>query len=310
MNSARILNFETRPLKFTERKMLLACFARVCNYFNNDYQYIGFGGLAFTDFKLFHRELNINELVSIEGGDYGVERIEFNSPLSLIKIHNKLSSSALTSIDLFKRTIVWLDYDRTIEDYMFDDITILFNKLPVGSIYIMTCNRKLVDEKTGKNYSAESFREKYGSLGPYDIEGTALATEGNNKIIRRMLLNQIQRVIKDRNLACDSKLEFKQLFNILYQENMGAKMLTFGGLIIDDSIEYEKIGLSEFDFINNDENTTVISIPNLTRRESELIERYLDKKDDLLAKKIISEEEFEAYVKIYKYIPHFHDIRI
>ena len=57
MKSATVLNYETRPCKFVERRMLLASIARIMGVLKLRYQYIGFGGLSFTDFKLFHKEL-------------------------------------------------------------------------------------------------------------------------------------------------------------------------------------------------------------------------------------------------------------
>ena len=62
MKSPTSLNYEIRPCKFVERKMLLSAFARIIPLFKQEYQYIGFGGLSFTDFKLFHRELHINRI--------------------------------------------------------------------------------------------------------------------------------------------------------------------------------------------------------------------------------------------------------
>ena len=67
MKSPTVLNYEIRPCKFAERRMLLASFARIIGVFKQQYQYVGFGGLSFTDFKLFHRELHINTMYSIEG---------------------------------------------------------------------------------------------------------------------------------------------------------------------------------------------------------------------------------------------------
>ena len=77
MNSPKKINYETRPFKFTERKMLLSTFIRLSNKYESPYQYIGFGGLTFTDFKLFHKELHIEKMHSIEGGDFSTERLSF-----------------------------------------------------------------------------------------------------------------------------------------------------------------------------------------------------------------------------------------
>ena len=86
MNSSKRLNYETRPAKFTERKMLLSSFLRICNLYGGNYQYIGLGGVSFTDFKLFHKELHINEMYSLEGGDFSKEKLQINLPFSFIKI--------------------------------------------------------------------------------------------------------------------------------------------------------------------------------------------------------------------------------
>ena len=79
MNSPLIINYELRPAKFTERKMLLAVLTRICAFYDSPYQYIGFGGLDYTDFKLFHKELYIDKMISIEGGrKISKERTVFN----------------------------------------------------------------------------------------------------------------------------------------------------------------------------------------------------------------------------------------
>lgn len=67
MKSPNILNYEIRPCKFVERRILLASLYQIVINMRQAYQYIGFGGLAFTDFKLFHKELSIDSMYSIEG---------------------------------------------------------------------------------------------------------------------------------------------------------------------------------------------------------------------------------------------------
>lgn len=115
MNSPLKINYELRPYKFTERKMLLSTFARICHYYQGEYRYIGFGGLSFTDFKLFHKELHIEKMCSIEGGGLSKERLEFNRPYSFIQIHKDLSTNVLSRIELNKRSLVWLDYNGVLD---------------------------------------------------------------------------------------------------------------------------------------------------------------------------------------------------
>lgn len=47
--------------------MLLASLYQIVINMRQEYQYVGFGGLMFTDFKLFHKELSVDSMYSIEG---------------------------------------------------------------------------------------------------------------------------------------------------------------------------------------------------------------------------------------------------
>lgn len=313
MNSPKYLNYETRPLKFTERKMLLSSLGKICNFFNDKYQYIGLGGISFTDFKLFHKELHINEMHSIEAGNkFSVEKVEFNSPYNFIKLYNELSTEALIKIDLTKKTVVWLDYDSCLENFMFEDLALLFNKLPVGSIYLFTCNRELKDNDTQEIYTEEQFSEKFGNLIPFDLKEKDLSGSENYKTIRTMLLNLISTKIKDRNRIGENII-FQQLYNILYEENRGARMYTFGGVIAEKVFTPEEIGLQNFDFLKWTSDPYKLNIPNLTLKEIDLINNHLGdegKLEELLELKIISESDVRKYITTYKYLPSFYDVRL
>lgn len=310
MNSPKYLNYEVRPFKFTERKMMLTSIQRICNFFGGSYQYIGLGGLAFTDFKLFHKELHINEMFSLEGGSFSAEKLNFNSPFCFIKIIKDNSTNALNSIDLTKKTLVWLDYDGALDNYMFDDITTLFSKLPIGSIYLMTCNKELKNNERNE-YKEEEFREKFGNLAPYNLSNKDFSASKNQNTIRNMLINHIKKTLKDRSNAEQIELNFNQLFNIIYQEYRGANMYTFGGVISKEKALFEELNLHEFDFLRENEDIYKIEIPNLTRKEVELINsKIFLKEKELLAMNIVNPTDLEKFKKTYKYIPHFYDVRL
>jgi hypothetical protein len=311
MNSPRKINYEIRPCKFTERKMLLSTFARICNYYKDEYQYIGFGGLTFTDFKLFHKELHISRMSSIEGGDLlSKERIEFNRPYSFIQIYKDFSTNVLAKINLSKKSIVWLDYDGVLDNYMFEDLSLLIRQLPVGSIYLITCNRELKSEETGEEYTVEQFKDKFESLTPFDISMKDFSGEKNYKTIRKMFLTQIENIMNDRNRNGEN-VQFQQLYNMLYQENRGAKMFTFGGLITDYDTKFEELNLNDFSFISTNNNNFKIDIPNLTFREEIHINQHIPEKIEILKQEnIIDVRDIDKYIAIYKFLPNFFDVRI
>lgn len=259
MKSATILNYETRPCKFAERRMLLASFARIMGVLKLKYQYIGFGGLSFTDFKLFHKELHIKEMYSIEA-KYEPSKLEFNKPYSCINILHGQSSEQLSLIDLSKPSIVWLDYDNTLSMTFFTDIELVLREVPHGSIIIISCNRELKNGNTP--YSNNEFKEIYGSLVPYDIIENCCADINSCNTIKRMLEGYCNRIIKERNLVGEN-LSFIPLYNIKYAEYRGAKMFTYGGIVLNSECDKEELNIDRFDFISTI-HPYEINIPNLT----------------------------------------------
>lgn len=311
MNSPTKLNYEVRPCKFAERTMLLAVLQTITNKFEGKYQYIGFGGLTFTDFKLFHRNLHIDIMHSIEGGSYSEDRLKYNSPYGFIQIHKGMSSTELTKINFDTKTIVWLDYDGAIEDYTFSDLSLLLRKMPVGSVYIVSCNRELKNKENSDFSSVDEFVDVFKELSPSDLKISDLSASNDYKTIRKMFNKSVRNALKDRNMYGDS-VKFRQLFDIIYQENRSAKMYTYGGIILDHNYEEHLLEVDDFPFIYRGEDEAYkIEVPNITLKESLLLnscigdENYSDK-----IKNIVTESCYQKYLKVYKYLPRFFDVRL
>ena len=310
MKSPKILNYETRPCKFTERRMLLASFMRIIGVLKQEYQYKGFGGLAFTDFKLFHKELHINQMHSIEAC-YSKEKIEFNKPYSFITIEHNRSTNILSQIDLKKPTIIWLDYDDTLSYTIFMDLQKVLQELPHGSIYVMSCNRELKNENN-ETCSVEELRERFGHVVPFHLQKDCCADINVANTIKQMMEIKCKEIINERNKLAQETVFFKTLYNIKYAEYRGARMYTFGGIVLKDSDKEMNLNLSEFDFISTD-TPYEINIPNLTHVETNYLNKILnieEKEQQLVKKDILSADDIEKYKKFYKYLPNFYDVRI
>lgn len=308
MESPTVLNYEIRPCKFTERRMLLMSLARIIGVFKQQYQYIGFGGLTFTDFKLFHRELHINTMYSIEAG-YSESKLEFNKPYSCISILHGHSSEMLSLVNLSKPSIVWLDYDDVLSMDVFTDLELVLHMIPRGSVYIMSCNRQL--RKNKMPYSNDEFREEYGNLVPFDIRENCCADINSSYTIKGMIDNHCNKILKDRNKLGEN-LIYKPLYNIKYSEYRGARMFTCGGIVLDKDDYDLNLNLDDLDYISTDQPYE-INIPNLTYREASYLNQILgisSKENDIVQKGIVSSEEIDKYKKIYRFIPNFYDVRI
>lgn len=313
MRSPSLFNYEIRPCKFVERRILMSSLSQIVISMRQEYQYIGFGGLTFTDFKLFHKELNVDSMYSIEGC-YTSGKLEFNKPFSCIKILHGLSTEMLKKIDLSKPSIVWLDYDGTLSMDVFSDINILFNSLPHGSVYIMTCNRQLQNEEADppRPYTNEEFDEKFYGLVPFDIEKNCCADSNASRTIKKMIDSYCNKTIDERNKFEDADLRYKSLYNIAYQEKRGAKMVTCGGIIINKDYDENLICEEKFNCLNEDVPFE-IDIPNLTHKEVLYLNQILgieEKENELIERGIISAKDIEKFKKFYKYMPNFYDVRL
>lgn len=310
MNSPKKLNYEIRPCKYAERKMLLASFARIISRMGFEYQYIGFGGLSFTDFKLFHKELEINHMFSIEGGDFSLDRINTNIPFSCIQIMQGMSTEMLRNLDLTKPSLIWLDYDDVLSMTVFEDINIIFNSIPVGSVFVLSCNRQLRN-KENNPYTPEELRQQFGTLTPFDLKENSCSDTNSSTTIRQMVEFYCTRIIKDRN-NLGERIKFQPLYNIEYEEHRGARMYTFGGIILRDDENIDNLNIKDYAFINT-EQPYEIKIPNITHRESLVINQVLGdvvKEKELIEKGIITVENLKHYKKIYKFMPNFYDVRL
>lgn len=327
--SAVTINYETRPCKFVERRMLVASLSRILGAIRNgqDYQYIGFGGCAFTDFKLFHRELQITKMISIEKEGYTDQKLELNKPFQCVSILRGESTDVLPRINFDIPSIIWLDYDTVLKKNMFLDIELIFHTVPAGSIFIFSCNQELkkcnyvelldsYDIQDGNNpMSEEELRTVFEDLVPYHIEKDACATSNSHKTIKSMLEKKINASIKDRNSSKSENLKFELLYNIMYQEYRGAHMYTFGGIICDASKNIQNVYFDDFDFISRGSSTAAykIDVPVLTHREALALNQILFNEEEekkFIDNGILTQKELEKYKNIYKYCPSFHDVRI
>lgn len=309
MNSPKKINYEIRPCKYVERKMMLETLSQIkCNT-NTDYQYIGLGGLAFTDFKLFHKELGINKLFSIEGG-LPIGRLELNRPYSFIRIVNEMSYEALQKIDLSKPSIVWLDYDNELQPDAFKDMTLLFNQLPSNSVYIVTCNRDLKVEN--QKMTKKDLIDRFEGLVPPDLKNDCCSDVKICETLRRMIKDYCLSILEKRNKREGTQLKFVQLFNIKYQENLGAKMFTYGGIILNNDVDEGTIITGIIDDLRSDE-TYEIDVPILTHKEILYLDSIFDntaEEERLNQYQIISKSLIEKYKRIHRYMPNFFDVRV
>lgn len=321
MASFEKINYNIRPNKSIERKMICEVLSRLSLIGDlNSYRYIGFGSTFFTDFSLFHKQLGICDLISIESAKEKKERFEFNKPFSCIQIKYGESSTLLPNLELDKKkNIVWLDYDGVIESYMFGDIDTVIANTMEGSVFMLSLN---VEPFTGdKEQRMQGLIEKVGKQRiPIEYHSVNLNAKNHIKAVYQMIDMQIKKTLSERNGNNEDKIEYKQIFNYLYRD--GATMLTVGGIIYNSEQKknINKMKLHEISHVRLDNEQYKIQCPNLTYKEIQLLNNLLpceiktNNSGKITNKELkdipLNPADIKDYSEIYRYYPNFAEANI
>lgn len=315
------VNYSLRPSKHIERKMLSEALRRLYHFDRVDrYRYVGLGSVYFSDFTLFHRDLGIHQMISIEDEDDSDKRnrFQFNCPYSCIDLRFEKSTTTLSLIDWAPQTILWLDYDERLVEYMLNDIALFFTKANSGSVIIVSVNaddaylrgRKPSEVKDILTKELNDLRSKLGLKRiPRSMKWQDLEKWGTARVFRNVINNHILEILSQRNGALPPKdrIKYTQLFNFHYAD--GAKMLTVGGVLHKQpSSEILERVFGDLHFIRDNDDAYHIREPKLTYREL----RYLDKQlpteaiEDIDARGIPS-DHLTQYADVYRYFPAYAD---
>ncbi len=310
--SSEKINYSIRPSKCIERKMICESLQRLREFVSLDkYRYIGFGAIYFSDFLLFHKELGISNMISIESDISKAGRYEFNNPLNCIKIEFGSSSDVLTSLSWGENDndIIWLDYDECFQSYMLEDLEYILSNISSGSAFILTFNKSIGKEGERLKY----LRESFGNRVPLHVSEKDLTQKNSHSVIRNMVNEVILKTLSERNAGIekDMKYSYEQLFYFTYKD--GAPMMTLGGVILQekDRSKFNKCSFDNLSFVTFSEKDKPynIEMPCLTFKEISSINKKLPCKDlSEIDVPCISEKDIANYVKLYKYFPYFMEI--
>lgn len=304
------INYRIRPAKSIERKMLCNSFRRL-TYFStvDQYKYIGFGSPFFADFMLFHKQLGIEKMISIEKDIDNRGRFEFNKPYKCIEMKFGESNEILPDLDWGTgRDIVWLDYDGHLDLKVLMDIDTVFYNIQSGSIVAITVNvnfrrkqelsllKSLLKEKTPEHLSNK------------DLEDWKAA-----EVCRQIMLDEITQTLQNRNLLQNKgeKYIFQPLYYFGYKD--GARMLTFGGIIYNENEEelFNNCNFTQLPYIKTDNKMFLIDVPSLTYKEIRYLDSQLPHESITEVKSPgVKPEDVTRYSALYKFFPTFSETEI
>lgn len=314
--SFRKIDYSLRPAKHAERRMLSDVFRRLSPFGRvEDYVYVGFGSVWFSDFILFHRALGVKDMVSIEEAQAYKARIEENKPFR-IPVDYRNSKAALPSLPWHRKQFIWLDYDDPLSTDMLYDMQTVSRRASSGTVLAVSvqCRTAVeVDEVDAPEYKGqqtalERFIDRFKrervptQTAPDELYGWRFGA-----LSRQMLSDEIATVLASRNAAQgNSPMTFTPICSIEYED--GAKMTTLVGVFSSDTDQDLLAGckFDTLDFIGGVGIPVRITVPKLTVREFKRLESQLPlDAGEELELGTIPPGEAKNFQALYRYLPSF-----
>lgn len=312
--SALEVQFDLRPAKQVERRMLLDAFQRLAQagFQIRDYRYTGFGSLYFVDFVIFHKLLGIDHLTSVEHDPALEKRVKFNCPFSSIDIVMGEATDVIPTLSGDEQHILWLDYDEPLTSTIMKDVYLAGSQLSSGSILIITVDVEppvresdLPKDLDLPHACMDYFKSEVGNyLGLVDISDFA---KGNlHKISKLAIMNALR-----EGMAGRTAVDYYPLFYFLYAGSH--RMMTIGG-VIGSRVDKRNINSMNLDGaiylrMNEQEGPYEIKVPVFTRKERHLLDSAMPCLTGWQpAEFTIPAEHIETYREIYRFLPSYVEI--
>ena len=306
--SYRSVNYDLRPAKQVERRMIIDTLQRLASQGLpiRDYQYTGFGSIYFVDFILFHRILGMHRLLSAEGEKSDEDRVMFNRPFDCVKVVMEYARDVIPTLKTDRKHLLWLDYDQKLSQDQLLDIRLASSHLPCSSMLLITVDVEPPDKNGTPAEWQEYFREQGGLFYDSTLTVQDFAADNLPFINRHIVSRAITSGLTDQ-----PGLQFLPLFNFLYAD--GHQMLTIGG-IIGSSKELRMIRKSKLATIHYIRRSFKrkpyqIKVPCLTRKERLYLDLYMPCDEAWTPTEFgLESEELAAYREIYRFFPAYAEL--
>ncbi|WP_341774935.1 O-methyltransferase [Burkholderia gladioli] len=311
--SFRRIDYSLRPAKHAERRMLCDIFRRLRPFGRvEDYVYVGFGSVWFSDFSLFHRALGIKSMISIEQTTAAKERIEANKPFQIPVVYDR-STNVLPRLDWAQNQFLWLDYDDPLSLDMMHDMRTVATRAGSGTVLAISvqCSRapQLAEfDEQGPPSAIERFAQTFGrERTPPDVKEMQLYGWKYGALSRSMLFREVESALSVRNAQAGAlKMNFRPICEIEYED--GAKMTTVVGIFHNDH-DAELITQCHFDtldFLVGKAQPIRISVPKLTPKEFRKLEAQLPLAAGTeLDTGSMPPSDAKQFAELYRYLPNF-----
>lgn len=307
--SFKKIDYRLRPAKHAERVMLCDLFRRMRFAPPEDYQYVGFGSVAFIDFRLVHRNLGIREMISIEETSDENEQDRFgrNKPYAGLALHFGHSSEILPTLNFQKKSIVWLDYDGLLTRSMATDMAIVAENLTSGSFIGATFTSDFPTVGDRRTDELARLKGQFPEYVPDDTRPQAFDGGRIGEFGRTTLGSLLEQALANADAGKPPEQARRAHQVCFFRYSDGAPMVTVGWIVaaVGDQALLEASHLSALPFFRDGAAAFRIKIPLVTPHEVREMERRLPEWADADDLNWIPESERTAFYGIYRYLPHF-----
>ena len=231
MPSFDIVNYSLRPSKSIQRQVVFEGIRslKACLHLA-DMVYIGFGSIWFTDFGMAHKSLGIIDMISMERNIVGYKRARYNAPYASVRIIRGNSWTILPrlcnrpSINA-RPWVVWLDYDRSFDEEVRDDVRSLITGAPDDTIFLVTVDAREVGYGARPADRSHRLRELFGNVAPDALARAACRGTRMQDTLAALVADFMQSIAEESGRPGG----FVPGFRLIYKDT--ATMLTVGGIL-------------------------------------------------------------------------------
>lgn len=312
MRSFDLVNYSLRPNKAIQRHLAFEAVRILQDRLElKDLMYIGLGSIWFTDFQIAHKFLGIRDMISMEEDEIGYRRARFNQPFKTIRVlkgssHQLLPKLFTQKVRMKRPWLIWLDYDRSIDEEKVADIRRVIECAPTNSIFLVTL--PVFGKTIGKPLNrADRFRKIFGSVVPDDLGKDDCKDEG----LAETLLSLLGDFMVSSAAGISRPGGFVLAFRIAYRDS--TPMITIGGVLPSRgavSAVRDAVSLMEWPSMCQ----RPVETPPLTLKEASVFQSELPGRIPITRKAIrklgfdLEVAQLRSFERYYRYYPIFAQI--
>jgi hypothetical protein len=309
MASFDIVNYSLRPSKSIQRNIIFDGLRRLQGRLALSRQvYIGFGSIWFTDFVMAHKQMAIDDMISIEKDDVGYARAVFNQPYRTVVVKHGDSSEVLRTLLEDARAdtrpwVVWLDYDSAFKDSIRSDLTTVVEQAPENSSLLVT-----IKARSGKYGKPHQRADRLKALFPGVVPEALTNDDFQDSVLGGKLAQFTLDLMKSVAANKSRPGGFIPAFKVAYRDS--TPMITIGGMLpspVNASAVSNFVAQMDWRCFPQKE----IVAPHLTLREASVLQSQLPSNRPLTKDDVknlgfdLADDQIEAFSTYYREYPAF-----